>query len=598
MKHALLVMTSVIWSGLVGVGWAQSITRVSVDSAGLEGLESSRSADVSADGKWVVFESVAPNLVAGDVEGNQDVFLHNRATGVTLRVSESGGSGGDADSGRPVISADGSTVVFESLARNLVPGDFNSVHDIFTYDVVTGGIKRISVGALGEEGNGESREPAVSDDGKFVAYYSAATNLHILDQNQSRDVFVRDLGASVNHLASIGLTGTSGNGDSGYRSAVAISGNGQQVAFISKASNLVLGDTNVADDIFVSNLTTSLVERVTVSSAGVEGNGTCRACDISGDGKLVVFDSVASNLVAGDLNGAPDVFLRDMAGATTRRISVDSTGAEANGFSVFPVISADGSTVAFNSVASNLVPLDLNGVSDVFMASVATGAVRRVSENSGGQGGDGASSEPCLNQDGTVTAFASTSANLVQGDTNGVEDVFVSSPGGAGENSGESDCDCTAANGACATVSEPGRGCPNSNANGLGARLAGMGNAELGADTFSLAVTDAAPSKPGLILSGTASLGPNGLGTIPDSAGLLCVGGSTRRGSVVLTDANGAASFPDFHGAPYSSSDIVGLGVAISYTHWFRDPNTASGCVGDTASSDFNFSNGWTVTWQ
>ncbi len=598
MKLSLFVLTSVTWIGLVGAGWAQSITRASVDSAGLEGIEASRSADVSADGKLVVFASDAPNLVAGDVEGNQDVFLHNRTTGVTLRVSENAGVGGDADSGRPVISADGSTVAFESLARNLVPADFNSAHDIFTYNVATGGLKRVSVAALGVEGNGESREPAVSDDGKFVAYYSAATNLHVLDQNLSLDVFVRDLGASVNHLASFGLAGTSGNGDSGYLSAVAISGNGQQVAFISKASDLVLGDTNGASDIFVSNLTTSTVERVTVSTAGVEGNGACRACDISGDGKVVVFDSVASNLVAGDLNGAPDVFLRDMGAATTRRVSVDSNGVEANGFSVFPVISGDGSTVAFNSVASNLVPVDLNGVSDVFMASVATGAVRRVSEDSGGQGGDGASSEPCLNQDGTVTAFASTSTNLVLGDTNGVEDVFVSSPGGSGENSGESDCDCTAANGACATVSEAGRGCPNSNANGLGAQLVGTGSAELGADTFSLTVTDAAPSKPGLILCGTASLGPNGLGTIPDSAGLLCVGGSTRRGSVALTDANGAASFPDFQGAPYSSSDIVGLGVAISYTHWFRDPNTANGCVGDTASSDFNFSNGWTVTWQ
>jgi hypothetical protein len=164
-------------------------------------------------------------------------------------------------------------------------------------------------------------------------------------------------------------------------------------------------------------------------------------------------------------------------------------------------------------------------------------------------------------------------------------------------NSGASDCDCTAANGPCSTVSGSGRGCPNSNINALGAQLIGSGNATLGADTFSMTVTDAAPLKPGLILSGDATLGPNGFGTIPDSAGLLCVGGSTRRGSVVLTDANGAASFPDFQGAAYGDSDIVGVGVSVSYTHWFRDPGTANGCVGDTGSSDFNFSNGWTVTW-
>jgi subtilisin-like proprotein convertase family protein len=168
---------------------------------------------------------------------------------------------------------------------------------------------------------------------------------------------------------------------------------------------------------------------------------------------------------------------------------------------------------------------------------------------------------------------------------------------GASDNTGKSDCDCTGANGPCSTASGAGRGCPNSNANGLGAMLVGSGNASIGADTFSLALTDGPPSKPGLILSGTASLGPNGVGTVPDSAGILCVGGATRRGSVVMTDASGAASFPDFQGAAYSLSDIVTAGGSVSYTYWGRDPNTAAGCAGDTASSDFTFSNGWTVNW-
>lgn len=177
-------------------------------------------------------------------------------------------------------------------------------------------------------------------------------------------------------------------------------------------------------------------------------------------------------------------------------------------------------------------------------------------------------------------------------------DVVNISEGEAAQNNGASDCDCSGATGNCSTVSGPDRGCPNSNANGLGAQLTGSGHAAVSADTFSLAVTDAAPVKPGLIFSGDVSFGSAGIGTVPDNAGLLCVGGSTRRGAVVITDANGAASFPDFQGAPYSSSDIVGVGVAVSYTYWFRDPNTAGGCVGDTASSDFNFSNGWTVTWE
>ncbi len=177
-------------------------------------------------------------------------------------------------------------------------------------------------------------------------------------------------------------------------------------------------------------------------------------------------------------------------------------------------------------------------------------------------------------------------------------DLVSWSFGSTADNSGASDCDCLGANGPCFNASGAGRGCPNSNPNGLGAMLVGSGDAVISADTFGLAVADAAPSKPGLILSGTASLGPNGVATVPDSAGLLCVGGATRRGGVVLTDAAGTASFPDFQGAAYGASDIVGAGASISYTFWFRDPGTAAGCLNDTASSDFNFSNGWTVTWQ
>jgi len=165
------------------------------------------------------------------------------------------------------------------------------------------------------------------------------------------------------------------------------------------------------------------------------------------------------------------------------------------------------------------------------------------------------------------------------------------------DNTGASDCDCTGGNSPCSNVSGAGRGCPNSNANGLGAALVGAGSADTANDTFSLSVTDAAPNKPGLILSGTASQGPNGIGTVADSAGLLCVDGTTRRGKVVFADANGAASFPDFQGAPYSASDIVAAGSPTSYTYWFRDGGTAAGCTGDTGSSDFNYSNGWTVTW-
>ncbi len=167
---------------------------------------------------------------------------------------------------------------------------------------------------------------------------------------------------------------------------------------------------------------------------------------------------------------------------------------------------------------------------------------------------------------------------------------------GGGGNSGASSCDCTGGNSPCGNTGGADRGCPNSGS-AQGAMLQGFGHASISLDSFSLGVTDAAPNKPGLILSGTASLGPNGVNTVPDNAGLLCVAGTSARGHVVLTDGAGSASFPDFQGFPYGASSLVNSGQAVSYTHWFRDPGTAAGCSNDTSSADFNFSNGWTVTW-
>jgi len=173
--------------------------------------------------------------------------------------------------------------------------------------------------------------------------------------------------------------------------------------------------------------------------------------------------------------------------------------------------------------------------------------------------------------------------------------TYLSDSGGT--NSGASSCDCSGGNSPCGNTSSAGRGCPNSNANGLGAMLVGAGHASVSSDSFMLSVTDAAPVKPGLVLAGTQSLGPFGNSSVPNNAGLLCVGGSTARGDVVFTDAAGAATFPSFQGAPYGASSLVNAGSPVSYTHWFRDPATASGCTGDTSGADFNFSNGWTVVW-
>ncbi len=170
--------------------------------------------------------------------------------------------------------------------------------------------------------------------------------------------------------------------------------------------------------------------------------------------------------------------------------------------------------------------------------------------------------------------------------------------GTGGPNSGANSCDCSGGNSPCFNVSGAGRGCPNSNPDGLGAALVGAGDASISGDTFSMSVTSAAPSKPGLILSGTNNLGPNGVATVPDNAGVFCISGQTARGAVVFTDAAGAASFPDFQGAAYGAHINVTVGGESSYAYWFRDPGTAAGCTGDTPGADFNFSNAHSVTWN
>jgi len=197
------------------------------------------------------------------------------------------------------------------------------------------------------------------------------------------------------------------------------------VAFSSYASNLVVGDTNGDSDVFVHDRATKITERVNVDSSGVEGNNPSDTASISADGQIVAFWSWASNLVAGDTNAYPDVFVHDRATKITERVSVDSSGVEGNSDSFTASISADGQIVAFSSLASNLVAGDTNGDSDVFVHDRATGITERVSVDSSGVEGNGNCYGPSISADGQIVAFYGFASNLVAGDTNAFEDVFV-----------------------------------------------------------------------------------------------------------------------------------------------------------------------------
>jgi Tol biopolymer transport system component len=349
----------------------------------------------------------------------------------TTRVSvSSSGRQGNNESGAPSISANGRFVAFASDASNLVPGDTNDGIDVFVRDLRTGETRRVSVSSSGAQGNHRSGAPSMSADGRFVAFWSYASNLVDGDTNRSRDVFVHDLRTGETRRASVSSSGAQANGASFNPS---ISADGRFVAFVSPASNLVDGDTNGAYDVFVHDLRTGKTRRVSVSSSGAQANASgffplSAYPSISADGRFVAFDSPAPNLVRRDTNRRPDVFIHDLRTGETRLVSVSSRGRQGNKKSFNPSISAAGHFVAFKSYATDLVRHDTNASRDVFVHGLRTGKTRRVSVSSRGRQGNKDSGTPSISADGRFVAFASDAPNLVPGDTNRAFDVFRRGP--------------------------------------------------------------------------------------------------------------------------------------------------------------------------
>ena len=414
---------------LGGVAWclpladvvAGTLSRVSLSSSGEEGARSSFTPAVSADGRYVVFASSADNLVDGDSNETTDIFLHDRQLGRTERVSV-GPLGREANgrSANPAISANGRWVVFQSAASSLVAGDDNARIDIFIRDRVTLVTERVSLGVAGES-NGNSYDPAISDDGRFVAFRSVADNLVAGDHNQATDIFVRDRVLDRTFRVSIGLNGEA----NAASTAPSISDDGRYIAFESRADNLVENDGNDKADIFVRDRVESVTRRVSVSSEGRQGNGASQAPAISGNGRFVVFHSRADNLVDGDNNGVTDVFLRDRQLKTTRRVSIALDGGESNRRSRYPAIDASGRYVAFESDADNLVRNDRNHLSDVFLYRTASETIRRISVSDLGAEGHRSSFFATLSGSGRYVAFHSFADNLVGSDENRATDVFI-----------------------------------------------------------------------------------------------------------------------------------------------------------------------------
>ena len=426
MKMLLNLLASVVILSLLYTVLPGDTIRVSIASDGMEGNNHSYAPSISSDGRYVAFHSFASNLVSGDTNGTADIFVHDRATGATTRVSvDSFGTQGNNESIDPSISSDGRYVAFKGFASNLVSGDTNSTNDVFVHDRTTGATTRVSVATDGTEGNKDSYNPSLSPDGRYVAFSSYATTLVSGDTNNAVDIFVHDRTTGETTRVSVDSLGVQGNNNS---FAPSISSDGVYVAFESYANNLVIGDTNGTKDVFAHDRTTNTTTIVSVDSLGGQGNSLSDTPSISSDGNYVAFHSYANNLVSGDTNGKRDIFVYDRTTGATTRVSVDSLGAEANNTSEAPSISPEGRYVAFHSSATNLVSGDTNGVRDVFAHDRTTNTTMRVSVASDGAEANNTSEAPSISSDGRYVAFESDAYNLVSGDTGPWWDVFVRGP--------------------------------------------------------------------------------------------------------------------------------------------------------------------------
>ena len=349
----------------------------------------------------------------------------------TTRVSvSSSGAEGLRPSYPAAISAGGRYVFFTSEAPNLVPGDTNARLDAFVHDRRTGATTRISVSssgaqaepALGPDAFGGSSAEGMSANARYLVFRSDAANLVPGDTNRAEDVFLRDRRTHRTTRISVSNEGRQGNGPSQFSS---ITPDGRFVAFASDASNLVAGDTNGHTDIFLRDLKRGKTTRVSY------GNGKAEQVAISATGRYVAFESAASNLVPLDTNNLPDIFLRDMRSGRTIRISVNSAGKQATGRrysngSNVPTISADGRYVAFHSDTANLVPHDTNRTFDIFVHDRVSGKTERVSVGDHGQQANGENlGGAAISADGRYVAFTSLASNLVNGDANDITDVFI-----------------------------------------------------------------------------------------------------------------------------------------------------------------------------
>ena len=419
----------------------QRLTRVTSAWDGSQTDGGSTTPTISADGRFVVFNSLATNIVEGG-QASQ-LYLYDRKTGSTELVSlASDGSPANYEAYYPAISSDGRFIAFGSNATNLageLPGE------IYLRDRKTGETVLVSGPVDGSMPSADANGPSISGSGRFVAFLSFSENLVPEDTDILPDIYVRDMQENTLHLASVSSSGEKGNSDSGVAGGQSISRDGRYVAFQSYASNLVAGDTNEVSDVFIHDRSTGKTERISVSSSGQQANAESNSQVISGSGRYVGFTSAASNLVPGDTNGVVDVFVYDRQTHKTERVSVSSTGSQQAAGVIYGVenfahlsISDNGRYITFVSQATNfekgmristcdyaVIGGSSGPCANIYLHDRQTGKTSLLSAASKKQSGNSVSYSPAISPDGNWVAFGSDASNLVSGDTNGQADIFL-----------------------------------------------------------------------------------------------------------------------------------------------------------------------------
>ncbi len=417
----ILICLAATLPGGIATAAPGDTTRVSVSSSGAQGNDMSRWPEISSDGNYVVFESYASNLVSGDTNGEPDIFVRNRQTGVTERVSvaddeSQANSWSESDL---AISRDGRYVAFASIASNLVSGDTNGIMDVFVRDRLLGQTRRVSVDSSGAQVYGDAWTDfggiAISGDGRFVTFTSDIASLVSGDTNGVADAFVHDLQTGATVRVSVSSSSEQANGPSATSD---ISDDGHLVVFSSSATNLVSNDTNNVGDVFVHNLLTDETRRVSMSSLGAQADHPANGGVISDNGRYVAFSSEAENL-APNYEIWEHVYIHDLETWETTRVSVWPDGSPMVGWAEAPAISGDGRYVAFEFDDRG----DGAPVRWIYVRDRATGQTIMITK--GDSEGQGSPFNPSLSADGRFLAFDSGIATLVSGDTNGVRDVFV-----------------------------------------------------------------------------------------------------------------------------------------------------------------------------